>query len=411
MIKKRRFNYLFYAAIVIALLFSLLYEVFEPRSVENIAMVSGVGLEKGENETIKLSVQIIKPTFQDTEAQGIVFTGEGSTVIEATEQIVLKTGSLLFWSHCAVMIINENLAQEDMVGHLDFFFRVLNYRNMVPIFISDKSPEEVLNSTVMFESISAFGIQKLLEDLNQDTNSVYTNMNDFMTHYYDVGGSTVVAGITLAETGEGAIGQEQESSQSENTESEENAMVELSDCAVISKGRLAGYLNTSELMGYNWLNNDVKTRSMVIENVEFEEGVNSGTVSIAMFNLSAKIVPQQTDGKWKMRVKIKGKAEILSVENGVDFTKKSAAEVERMTQRLNDLIQEKIQAEIESAWDKMEEYECDFCGINKLFYSKYGNRWDGQPKTDSMDFLENVELDYEVKFSVVTESMNKRFDD
>ena len=68
MIKKRRFNYLFYAAIVIALLFSLLYEVFEPRSVENIAMVSGVGLEKGENETIKLSVQIIKPTFQDTEA-------------------------------------------------------------------------------------------------------------------------------------------------------------------------------------------------------------------------------------------------------------------------------------------------------------------------------------------------------
>ena len=404
MIKKRRNSYLLYAWIAAALLCVLFYRVYGPKGIEKIAIISGAGLEQGENAPVKLTVQLIKPNSAETsEAEGVVFSGEGETVAQAAEQIVLQVGSVLYWSHCSVLILQEDFAKEDVVPHLDFFFRSLDYRNMTPIFVSKDSPGDVLNAEVLFDSISGFGLETLLKVQETDNNSVYTDMYEFMSHYYDVNASGLVAGLTLEEE------KQSQSGDSGSGGGEDSKMAGLSDCAVFCRGKLQGYIGTDALMGFHWLNNGTKARSITLEKVILGPGQDCGRVSVSLFGVRTKITPEWQDGQWSLRLKITGDAELVSAENGVDFATKDPREISRMMEQLNDILAQKIQEEVDAVWQKMNEYDCDFCGVGKRFYAKYGKRWPGEPNGTPRVVLEEVQPRCDVRLTIVTESLNKRF--
>ena len=57
----------------------------------------------------------------------------------------------------------------------------------------------------------------------------------------------------------------------------------------------------------------------------------------------------------------------------------------------------------------MVQTESDFCNIQDLFYSKYGNEWkNNRPESDG-EMLSNIKLDYNIDVNVVSGGLNKRF--
>lgn len=103
--KKRRNGYGIYALIVCIILMALFYESFQPRSIETVTIVSGVGIEKGEDSKLKMSVQVIKPEKNESGSSTsscITLTGEGESISEAAEKIILKTG-VYFFGHIVLL--------------------------------------------------------------------------------------------------------------------------------------------------------------------------------------------------------------------------------------------------------------------------------------------------------------------
>ena len=103
---------------------------------------------------------------------------------------------MLFWAHCSIILLNsEFAADENVMPYLDMFFRSSNFRNTASVIVCDESPEEIFNANTVFESISAFGIQRLLDDQDYESNSVYMSLKKFVKNYYMLSSSSVVAGI------------------------------------------------------------------------------------------------------------------------------------------------------------------------------------------------------------------------
>lgn len=409
--RKRRSSYWVYIIIAATLVMSLFYESFQPRNIETVSIISGVGFEKGENKKLKMTVQVIRPEKGETgtsRSSCIVVSGEGDTVTEASEAIVLKTGSALFWAHCAIILFNTELATEvDIMPHLDMFFRSMNFRNTASVIVSNDSPSDILNSDTVFEMVSAFGIQRLFDDQGDESNSVYTSLKKFTKHYYDLSRSTVVAGIAITEVTKYTGG----NSAGGSVDSEKPIrLVTLSDCAVMKSGRFVAYLNENEFNGYKWLSDTMSAKTVNVKNTVLNSENNEpNTLGISLFGGKCSLVPMRENGEYILRIKINVKAEIISIENELQAKSITQYSLEKRYSEYKRLTEEYIKNDIEAAWAKMEETDSDFCNIQELFYGSFANEWKGsRPETDS-EMLAQIKLDYDINVNFISGGLNKRY--
>lgn len=407
--KQRRFGYGSYIVVGLLILLMLGYDTFQPRSIETVAVISGLGLEKSENDDIRLSVQLMKSNNsgggEGNTASSVVMSAEGKTVPQACERLVSKTGSVLFWSHCAVIIINRALAEDtDMVPHLDMFFRSSNFRNTSAVIVSDSSPIDVLKSDTISETVSAFGIRKLMDDQEYESNCVYTTLKRFVKDYYSIGKSSVVTGVKLTELENTSAGDEK------NDPSTTRSAVALSDTAIFKDGRFVDYLSDDELNGYKWLTDTMETRTITLNNFIVEsENNEENTMSFTVFGTSVRLKPIHEGSKYILRAKINAKAEIIAIHNGMQSVNISIRKLKRRYDELGNKLAERIKHDIESSWQKMLTESCDYCGIQDMFYSYLGKTWKNSNFKDAKQALESIQIEYEMDITVIAGGLNKRY--
>lgn len=412
--KKRRNGYLIYAVAISLILMALFYESFQPRSIETVTIVSGVGLEKGQDGKVKMSVQVIKPEKNESGSSTsscITITGEADSISAASEKIILKTGSVLFWAHCAVIILQEDFAaEEDVMPYLDMFFRSMSFRNTSSVLLSKESPEDILNSATVFEMVTSFGIQKMLDDQDYDSNSVYTSLKFFTEKYYMPCHSVVVSGISIMEVGEYGGGSKEGDSTGGDSKNESGVKtLQLSPCAVLERGKFKGYLTDEELNGYKWLSQTMKAKLVTIDAKLKSENNQDNTLGVSIFGAKSKVKAAYEDGKYILRVNVKAKAEIISLENEIQVNDISKEKLEKRSSEFEEIIENNIKEEIIATWNKMIETDCDYCSIRDTFYSKFRKAWKNSAPETCSEMLKQIELDCNIDVSIISGGLNKRY--
>ncbi len=90
----------------------------------------------------KATVLVYEPGNDQKEK---TYTGYGSTVAAALEEIMDKTGKSPMYSHSAIVIFGRTCAEQGLKNGLDFFIRHYDSRPNMNVFISDTSAEEILS--------------------------------------------------------------------------------------------------------------------------------------------------------------------------------------------------------------------------------------------------------------------------
>ena len=403
---KRRFGYGMYIVIALAILLTLFYDTFQPRSIETVAVISGMGIEKGQDKALKFTVQIIKPgagsSSDGNDASSVTISANGDTVSEACEDLVAKTGSVLFWSHCAVVIIKKDLAKtDDMVKHLDLFFRSSNFRNTSAVIFSDESPQDVLEATTLSETVSAFGIRKLMDDQEYESNSVYTTVKRFVKDYYSQSGCGVVTGVELVELG---------NSGSDTDESRTERSVSLGNVSIVKDGKYVDVLNDEEFNGYKWLTDTMRARTVTLTDVTLEsENNEKNDLGFTLFRGNTRIKPIYDNGKYILKVTVSATAELIYVKNELQSKNISTYKLNKRYEEMGKLVAQNIQYEMRQALDKMALKDCDFCGIDDIFYSYLGKQWNGDKYENIEQMLDDIEFEMEYDITVTSGGLNKRY--
>ena len=104
----------------------LLTGCYDRKELNKIAIVTATEINKIDDEYI-ISAQIVNPQSPDKttniESPFFMYTGTGKSIQEAYRQIKLSSSRYLYPDHLRVLIINENLAKEDISQILDFYLR------------------------------------------------------------------------------------------------------------------------------------------------------------------------------------------------------------------------------------------------------------------------------------------------
>ena len=145
--------------IILLISILLLTGCYDRKELNKIAILTATEINKIDDNYI-IRAQIVNPQSPDKttniEAPFFIYTGTGKTIQEAYRQIKLSASRYLYPDHLRVLIINENLAQNDISTIFDFYLRDPAIRTEFNVLIG--KDDNILSPITPLNQISASSI-------------------------------------------------------------------------------------------------------------------------------------------------------------------------------------------------------------------------------------------------------------
>ena len=173
-LKPRRFSFprrllAKFLAVVLALLPAVLFSgCWDYREVENLNIVGGIAVDKGQNGyRYHLTFECMKMAgdLKSGGVQPLIIETDGNTIFDAVRSALNESDKKLYFSHMKILILSSDIAKEGILPVLDWFNRDAEPRITLQILISkEKTAGEVLKLKPESSQLTSFQMsQALLE--------------------------------------------------------------------------------------------------------------------------------------------------------------------------------------------------------------------------------------------------------
>lgn len=366
--------------LIIFTLFILLLSsgCYNYKEINEMAIVSSIGIDK-DDKTNKyiVSAQIMnsKESEDSEDSQIIVYTKEGNTIHEALRSMTLESPRKLYGNHLSKIVLSEEVAKEGIDNVLDTFNRLTEVRNeFIITVVKDNKASDVLKVLTSTETIPAEYVKLSLKIADETSGLTYTTkLDEFISLYLKKGIDPVVPVLKIEKKAK-------KGTTTDNiTTTDPISKIVINNLAVANNGKLETYLNTKEVIGYNFLRNQIQ--KMIIP-VKCDNDNNYA--SIAILNNKTKSNVSKKDNNYSINFNIKSEAIIT------EYNCKSNLKNEDVIENLEKNTEKKIKKYIKKALDKQKETKGKFLGLERIIYLDY-------PKYNNEDYS----VKYNVKVNLV----------
>ena len=347
--------------LIIITLFILLISsgCYNYKEINDMAIVSSIGIDKdNKNDKYIVSAQIMnsKESEDSEDSQITVYTKEGDTVHEALRNITLKSPRKLYGNHLSKIVLSEEVAKEGIDNILDIFNRITEVRNefIITIVKEDKA-SDVLKVLTTTESIPAEYVKLSLKIADKTSGLTYaTKLDEFISLYLKKGIDPFVPVLKIDK-------KEKKGTTINNiTTTNPISKIVIEDLAVTNKGKLETYLKNEEVIGYNFLRNQIQ--KMIIP-VKCDDENNYA--SILILKNKTKSNAAKKDNKYIINFNINSEAIITEYNCKKDLTD------EKVIKRLEKDTEKKIKRYIKKSLNKQKETKGKFLGLERIIYLDY----------------------------------------
>ena len=401
-----------YILIIIILLFSLfaLSGCYDASSVETLAYAIAIGIDKSNNNTIKLTMQFAIPETSDSSSSSqasssTVLDVDCSTIDEGIGLINSYISKKVNLSHCKAIVISEDLAYDGISEHV---FNLVNNVQLRPdcyMIISRCSAYDFLsNAAPTLESVPARYYELILNS------SEYTGFTEsvYIATFYQKMLSTsieavaILGGVNTATTQEAASNSENfgNAYKADETPLRTENSIENMGLAVFSGDKLVGELNSIETLCHMIISNELENATITIPNP------NDYTRNISLYiNLekptknSVKIVNDypfiQSD------INVSGY--VLNLNSSIDLSKEESIEI------INEAVSSYLNYYISSyLYKTSKEFKSDVEEFGKHLMANYLTDEDWE-KFDWLNNYQNSFFKVNVKSNIISANLFNSF--
>ena len=347
------------------------------KEINQIAITSSIGIDKDEtkNEYI-VSAQIMnsKENEESEDSQITVYSRKGKTIHEALRDLTLKSPRKLYGNHLSKIVLSEEVASEGIQNILDIFNRVTEVRNeFVVTIVKDDKASDVLKILTSTETIPAEYVKLSLKSADNNSGLTYTTkLDEFVSLYLKKGIDPTVPVLKIDK-------KSKKGKTVDNiTTTDPISKIVIDSLAVTNEGKFETFLKKDEIIGYNYLRNQIQ--KMVIP-VKCDDK-NYASVSVQSNKTKSKI--KKENNKYTVKFYINVNAIITEYNCSKKLTKTKTLE------SLEKRSEKKIKSYIKKAINKQKNTKGKFLGIERLIYLDY-------PKYKNEDY----NIKYNVNVNIV----------
>lgn len=347
------------------------------KEINQMAIISSIGIDKDEtkNEYI-VSAQIMnsKESEDSEDSQITVYSRKGKTIHEALRDLTLKSPRRLYGNHLSKIVLSEEVASEGIQNILDIFNRVTEVRNeFVITIVKDDKASDVLKVLTSTETIPAEYVKLSLKSADNNSGLTYTTkLDEFVSLYLKKGIDPTVPVLKIDK-------KSKKGKTVDNiTTTDPISKIVIDSLAVTNEGKFEAFLKKDEIIGYNYLRNQIQ--KMVIP-VKCDDN-NYASVSVQSNKTKSKI--KKESNKYTVTFYINVNAIITEYNCSKKLTKTKTLE------SLEKRSEKKIKSYIKKAINKQKNTKGKFLGIERLIYLDY-------PKYKNEDY----NIKYNVNVNIV----------
>jgi len=370
-----------YKKILIILSIFLLTGCYDYQELNDIALLTATEINKVDNEYV-VNAQVINPQSKDTvnvQAPFIMYEGKGKTIQEAYREIKLQSSRFLYPNHLQLLIINENLAKEDISQIIDYYLRIPHVRTEFNIIIGKN--ENILNIITPIDDISSTSIVDTMETNNKylGTTNLIT-FNEFANMNMDKNLEIILPSIETVDYNE-------KSDTKENTEKTKiESMYKLSNLAVFKDSKLLGYLTEDESITYNVIKEKTPT-TLVTYECEKDKYM---TVEMT------EIKPDISTKNKKINIKLEMSGNVNETMCNINLTKEK--NITKLQKELEDYLTNEIEKNINNIREK---YNSDIFGFLDLIYKTDYNTYKKIKDNWYKNKYKNIKINVSTKIQII----------
>ncbi|MFC5406855.1 Ger(x)C family spore germination protein [Cohnella soli] len=379
--------------IVVALGMSLapLAGCWDRTEVNDLALVMATGIDKKDDKTIELSVQIFVPRASGGGggggvmgggggggmAQTLVRSEEGSTIADAMSKLQEKLPRKIFWGHGEVFVIGEKMAREGIREHVDFLLRDPEPRIRADMLVSKGEAKEVMELLPPLERSSAESLREMVKTRI----GIKTTANDLAQMLAGESGAAALPWVEILPP--------------ESEKKGKQTDPYITGTAVFKKDKMVGRMDDKVTRGLLWVRNEIKSATVTIEPQEAE-----GYVSVRMRNSTTELIPGMNDEKWTMTVRIDSKYDL--VQNTTNLSSVNPKLMKEIQNELNESVENNVRLALDRG---QQELKTDIFGFADAFHRKYPKSWN-KSKERWDEIFPKVEVNVEVNSKILRPGMS-----
>ena len=343
------------------------------RDVNELGIIMSTGLDLEDGKII-LTNEIMTPTSSQTSTQGKsenkvkYVQSSGDTIFEAYRNSTLIFDRKLYLSHNRVLIIGEEFAKRGIGDYINFYLYDTEPREATFMVVSKGvKAYEVMGINAGLSDTPGYFLQGMIENYEFTSKTRNINMNEYFKYYLER--ETPILGVVQKfETKE--INKEQYSA------SNNKFVLDVTGGAAFKKDTLVGYYSGDEMIGFNFLVNEIQGGLIIFEVPdEFNKDVNyistKGKYTVLeIISSKTKKEIEIKDGLINLSINVDLKGALGEESKGLMVTEL------KVLKAIQDACSAKVAEYISATMDKAQkEFKLDSFGINSLFHRKYPEKW------------------------------------
>lgn len=367
----------------------LLTGCWDQSELNQNAIVTGIAVDKGENQKYKLSIESTSATeLNPRTAQGlapaIVYSIEGNTIGEIIHKFNTAISTHLVFSHTRLLVIGEEIAEEGILSFMDYFDRDREIRDDFNIVVARGADAvdflRVVNDYQKVSSLKIF--QQLDHMLFEWGGTPGIKLNDFIRTYSSQGQVPVLAAMNIS-------GDKEKGGSAENIKTTVPAAIAKVDSLAIFKyGKLQGYLDLHDTRILLWIQNKVERTSLTIP---YDDKKFFG---LRIIHTQTKINARQVNGRPQIDIFVRAESTFDGSDKGIKVAKVNA--FEDFEKKTNSYLEKEFNRLIEKM---QKEYVADIFGLGEIFrdqdykhFKQYKDDWDAGFKDAKINVHANIEI-------------------
>ncbi|WP_139998966.1 Ger(x)C family spore germination protein [Paenibacillus paridis] len=363
----------------------LLTSCWDRVEVNDIAIIVGAGIDQMDGKQVKLSAEIYIPVESTGEGQEsgmkagngngktFVSSAAGSSMAEAMYKLQERLSRKLYWGHNDIFVIGQARAEHGIEDDLDFILRYVRMRERANIYISEGSAVDVLGIIPRLEPNS----MEALSELSKTEISITVDLKEIIERIVETPDET----YAIPYINRGKLLTDVSHVRNPN-------VPYFRGMSLFKKGKMNGNLNSDLTWGYFWITNQIKGNTIISLKMPEEQ-----TLAVLLTHSKTTLIPSITpDGKWKMKIKVRGEGNLLQNTSSLDFM--NPAQHKAMIKKTNEEVEMSIRQALKVLQKK---YKTDVLDFGDRFRKLAPKQWQKEKKNWSTMFSEiETELDVEI---------------
>lgn len=292
---------------------------WDRKELNEISLISGIAIDKGENKKYKLSAETVNitelsPKTKGGETPSVVYTQEGETISELVHKMNTGLSRKLILSHMSVVVISEEVAKSSLMEFLDFMDRYREVRNDFNLVVAKGvRAEEILTVLYPFQKISTLKLKVQLNTLQDEWGGdPDVRLKDFIQALVSKGRSPVAVALTVSGT------KHIRNSTDMMKHPIPPSLVTVPGMAVFDKEKLVGYLPPEGVRVYLWTQNKLQHTSLSIP------CSRDKYINVLVYNSATNVKARGKNDVPHIQLNIKVETILDGTQCGADLSKHSS---------------------------------------------------------------------------------------